>query len=201
LTAARPWAEFAAVAHPSPSLGAIILTGGASSRMGVDKASQVWGDARAVDLVAALARAAGATRIVTAGGTDFGLPWAADPEPLSGPVAGLLGGVALLGPEIERFLVLAVDAPTIRPDELAPLLAAPPPGASYQGLPLPMVLDRAAVPAGAAGDWPLKRVVERAALASLAAPADAVDRLRGANTPQERAELLGAGAPPQPPRS
>ena len=185
--------------QPSPSLGAIILTGGASRRMGVDKASQVWGDRRAVDLVAALAQAAGASRIVTAGGTDFGLPWAADPEPFSGPVAGLLGGVALMGPRIERFLVLAVDAPTIRPDDLAAILAAPPPGASYQGLPLPMLVDRGALPADAANDWPLKRVVERAGLAILPPPTDAAQRLRGANTPEERAGLLGSGDPPQPP--
>ncbi|MBR7618659.1 hypothetical protein JKL49_04595 [Phenylobacterium sp. 20VBR1] len=32
--------------RPTPILGAIILTGGASRRMGADKASQLWGAVR-----------------------------------------------------------------------------------------------------------------------------------------------------------
>ena len=39
------------------TLGAMILTGGASSRMGVDKATQLWEGIAAVERVAALARA------------------------------------------------------------------------------------------------------------------------------------------------
>jgi molybdopterin-guanine dinucleotide biosynthesis protein A len=172
-------------------LGAIILTGGASSRMGVDKASQVWAGRRAVDRVADLARAVGAACVVTAGGADFGLPWAADPAPFSGPVAGLVSGAGLVGPAVARLLVLAVDAPTILPDDLAPLLAAPLPGASFHGLPLPMIIARAAIPSEAEGGWPLKRIVERAGLALLSAPPGALDRLHGANTPDEKARLLG----------
>jgi molybdopterin-guanine dinucleotide biosynthesis protein A len=176
-------------------LGAIILTGGASSRMGVDKASQIWGDRRAVDHVADLARAVGAALIVTAGGADFGLPCAADPEPFGGPVGGLLRGAELLGPRVARLLVLAVDAPTIRPEDLAPLLAAPAPGAAFQGLPLPMMIAPSAIASDARADWPLKRVVERAGLASLDPPPNAVARLRGANTLTERAQLLPKRSP------
>jgi molybdopterin-guanine dinucleotide biosynthesis protein A len=36
----------------------------------------------------------------------------------------------------------------------------------------------------------LRRLVERAGLAALAVPAEAEARLRGANTPEERAGLL-----------
>lgn len=178
-------------------LCAVILTGGASSRMGEDKAAQDWGGLRAVDRVAALARAAGATEIVTAGAVDFGLPWIADPAPLSGPVAGVLG--AARAARAERLLVLAVDAPTLRLEDLAPLLAAPGAGAAYDGLPLPMVLARAAIPAEALDDWPLRRLVERAGLAPLAVEAGAAARIRGANTPEERARLLAeAGWAAQP---
>ena len=69
-------------------LGAIILVGGASSRMGTDKAAQEWDGRRAVDLIADLARLAGAQFILTAGG-DYGLPFVADPERLAGPTADL----------------------------------------------------------------------------------------------------------------
>ncbi|MBP7705050.1 MAG: NTP transferase domain-containing protein [Caulobacter sp.] len=175
---------------PTNDLCAVILTGGASSRMGEDKAAQDWGGLRAIDRVAALARAAGAGEVVTAGAVDFGLPWIADPEPLSGPVAGVLAAARATG--AARLLVLAVDAPTLRPEDLSPLLTAGAPGAAYEGLPLPMVLDRAAIPAGAQGGWPLRRLVERAGLAQPPVEAGAAERIRGANTPEERAALLTA---------
>lgn len=169
-------------------LGAIILVGGASRRMGVDKAVQDWGGLRAVDRVAALARRSGAERVISAGG-DYGLPSVPDPERHAGPVAGLLAGVAALcEARLERGLVLAVDAPTLRLDDLAPLLAEPG-GASYKGFPLPMVLPLGALP-DAERDWPLRRLVERAGLRLLDCPEDVARRVRGANTPEERQALL-----------
>jgi molybdopterin-guanine dinucleotide biosynthesis protein A len=181
--------------QPARPLGAIILTGGASSRMGGDKAAQMWGDRRAIDHVASLAADAGAWPVVSAGSGDFGLPRALEPAPYSGPVAGLLAGLALLGDSARRVLVLAVDAPTLQLGDLASLLAAGFPGAAFAGFPLPMVIDRAAVPSGAQGDWALRRFVEGAGLTQIAPETDAVLRIRGANTPQERAILLGAAFP------
>jgi molybdopterin-guanine dinucleotide biosynthesis protein A len=168
------------------SLGAIILCGGGSQRMGRDKAVLDWGGRRAVDRVADLARAAGAQALVTAG-ADLGWPWVADDAAGAGPVGGVLAGARALG--TARLLVLAVDAPTITPGDLAPLLAT---GGCYEGLPLPMVLDAAALPADAEAGWPLRRLVERAGLVALPVPDGALQRLRGANTPEERDGLLGS---------
>lgn len=167
------------------SLGAIILCGGASRRMGRDKALLDWGGVRAVDRVAALARTVGATALVTAG-ADLGLPWVPDDETAAGPVGGVLAGARALG--TERLLVLAVDAPTMTAEDLAPLLAA---GGFYEGLPIPMVVETRALPADAEAGWPLRRLVERAGLAALPVPEGAMARLRGANTPEERKDLLG----------
>jgi molybdopterin-guanine dinucleotide biosynthesis protein A len=170
--------------------GALILTGGGSRRMGRDKADLDWGGARAVDRVADLARAVGARDVLTVG-TDLGLPWVPDPEPGAGPVGGVLAGVAALRRlGLERALILAVDAPTLTAEDLAPLLAAQAPGAAYQGLPLPMVLALSAVPEDAVAGWPLRRLVERAGLVVVDLPVEAEARLRGANTPEERARLL-----------
>lgn len=166
------------------SLGAIILCGGGSRRMGRDKAALDWNGRRAVDLVADLARAVGAGALVTAG-ADLGLPWVADDAAGAGPVGGVLAGARALG--TARLLVLAVDAPTITPDDLAPLLTT---GGCYEGLPVPMVLDAAALPADAEAGWPLRRLVERAGLQALPVPDGALARLRGANTPEERDVLL-----------
>lgn len=169
--------------------GAVILTGGGSQRMGADKALLDWGGQRAVDRVAALAVAAGAVRVLTAG-RDHGLEHVEDPEPGAGPVGGVLAGARVLaGAGLTRMLVLAVDAPTVTVGDLAPLLAASGPGAFYDGLPVPMVVTLAALPGDAEAGWPLRRLAERAGLAALACDEGGRMRLRGANTPEERAVL------------
>jgi molybdopterin-guanine dinucleotide biosynthesis protein A len=173
--------------------GAIILTGGASRRMGADKALLDWDGERAVDRVAALAMAAGAVRVLTAG-RDHGLEHVEDPWPGAGPVGGVLAGArALAAQGLSRMLVLAVDAPTATVEDLAPLLAAAEPGAFYEGLPVPMIVTLAALPEAEAG-WPLRRLVEAAGLAALACDEAVRLRLRGANTPEER-DQLGAFPP------
>lgn len=165
-------------------LAAIILAGGASSRMGEDKALVLWDGVRAVDRVAALARLAGADEVIVAGG-DYGLPFVADPEPQAGPVAGILAAARHL--RADCLLIFAVDAPTLTIGDLAPLFATS--GAAYAGLPIPMLIETSAIPADAANDWPLRRFVERAGLASIEPPPEALGRLRGANTPEERRTL------------
>uniref|UniRef100_B0SWR0 MobA-like NTP transferase domain-containing protein n=1 Tax=Caulobacter sp. (strain K31) TaxID=366602 RepID=B0SWR0_CAUSK len=169
-----------------PPFGAIILTGGASRRMGADKALLDWDGQRAVDRVAALATAAGAALVLTAG-RDHGLEHVEDPQPGAGPVGGVLAGARVLaGRGLSRMLVLAVDAPTAIAADLAPLLAAAQPGAFYEGLPVPMVVTLAALPAEAQAGWPLRRLVEAAGLAALPCDEAVRSRLRGANTPEER---------------
>ncbi|HEY3797004.1 MAG TPA: NTP transferase domain-containing protein [Caulobacteraceae bacterium] len=172
-------------------LGALILTGGASSRMGQDKAALMWRGRRAVDRVADLAAASGASAVVTVGGEDYGLRNIVEPEPGAGPVGGILAGVAALrAAGCTDALALAVDAPTLRPTDLAPLLAAPAPGAAYADLHLPLRIALDAFPADALAGWPIRRLIEAAGLARLACPPDSLARIRGANTPAERARLL-----------
>ncbi|MEO8114856.1 MAG: NTP transferase domain-containing protein [Phenylobacterium sp.] len=174
-------------------LGAMILTGGASSRMGVDKAAMLWSGRRAVDRVADLAAEAGAAAMVTVGGHDYGLPVVLDEPALGGPVGGVLAGAAALrAAGCDRLLVLAVDAPTLRLEDLAPLLAEGGPGAAFAGLHLPMVMALDALPAEAEASWPMARLADRAGLARLICPPEAALRVRGANTPAERELLLTA---------
>ena len=170
-------------------LGAIILTGGGGVRMGgADKAAMAWGGVRAVDRLAELAFAVGAQSAVTAGPIDYGLPAIVEDPPGGGPAAGVLAVVKAI--RCRRVLVLAVDAPTVTADDLAPLLSAPAPGAAYEGLHLPLVAEVAALPAGPAHGWAMGRLIEAAGLARLPCPPDAALRLRGANTPEEREVLL-----------
>lgn len=170
-------------------LGALILTGGASRRMGVDKAMLAWAGVRAVDRLAALARELGATGVWTVGPRDYGYPIVDDEPADGGPVGGVMAGArALQEAGCTRALVLAVDAPTARVDDLQPLLDAEAPGAAYKGLHLPAVAQIACLPPGEP-HWPLWRFWTEAGLHRPQCPPHAIGRLRGANTPQERAAL------------
>jgi molybdopterin-guanine dinucleotide biosynthesis protein A len=159
--------------------------------MGVDKAAMDWLGLTAAQRVAALAAAAGAGPVFTVGARAYGLPYVADDVAGAGPVGGVLAGArALLAAGCSRALVLAVDAPTLRLDELRPLLASPGPGAAYEGLHLPMVVALDALPQDALADWPMGRLIERAGLIRPPCDEAARARIRGANTPEEREALL-----------
>ena len=171
-------------------LATVILCGGSSSRMGTDKARLDWDGTTAIERLAALSRNLGAPMVLTAG-ADHGLPAVLDASPGAGPCGGILAAALRLRADgYDRALILAVDAPTLLASDVEPLLAAGSPGAAYEGLPLPMVIDLAAIPAGAEAGWPLKRLVQGAGLAVLPCSDEARPRLRGANTPEERLRLL-----------
>jgi molybdopterin-guanine dinucleotide biosynthesis protein A len=180
---------------PVSALAAIILAGGRSQRMGQDKAALVWDGQAAVHRIADLARQAGAQSVTVSGG-DYGLPFVPDLVAHGGPVSGLLTAAQSL-PDSERLLVLAVDTPTLAVEDLRPLLAAPSPGASYVGHPLPMVIARSAIPWNMPADSPLRRLVEQAGLSQHPPPPAAVCRLRGANTPEEFEDLRRSDRPLQ----
>jgi molybdopterin-guanine dinucleotide biosynthesis protein A len=171
--------------------GAIILTGGASSRMGSDKAVLDWNGQRAVDRLAALADHVGAAACVTSGAHGYGLPFASEEPPGGGPVAGIVAAAkTLMSQGCRRALVLAVDAPTFVAADLAALLASAAPGACFEGQRLPLVLDLVSLPQDGGRDWPMIRLIEAIGLTRLPCPAGAESRLRGANTPAEHKALL-----------
>jgi molybdopterin-guanine dinucleotide biosynthesis protein A len=159
--------------------------------MGDDKARLDWNGVRAVDRVASLARAITKGPVFTVGVADYGLPLVPDDAPGAGPVGGVIKGCAVLAEmNIAFALVLAVDAPTILPADLEPLMRCEGPGACFADLYLPMLLRVRAIPPEAEASWPVARLAERAGLARLACPEEARARVRGANTPGEMASLL-----------
>jgi molybdopterin-guanine dinucleotide biosynthesis protein A len=169
----------------------LALAGGASIRMGADKAEADWLGIRAVDRIAALAAAVGASPIFCVGARSYGLPHVADEPADGGPVGGILAGAAALkAAGRTQALILAVDAPTLRIEDLRPLLACPWPGAAFGGLHFPMVVSLDVLPDDARANWPVGRLVERAGLARLPCRDEARLRIRGANTPSEREPLL-----------
>ena len=170
-------------------LATVILCGGSSSRMGTDKARLDWDGAPALDRLVALSWELG-IRFVLTSGADHGLPVVLDTNPGEGPCGGILAAALRLRANgYDRALILAVDAPTLLASDIQPLLAGRP-GAADDGLPLPMVIDLAAIPAATEAGWPLKRLVQDTGLVVLPCSEQARPRLRGANTPEERLRLL-----------
>ena len=161
--------------------------------MGADKALLEWGGVRAIDRLALLAAEVGASHVASVGAGDYGCLKVEDEPPNGGPVGGVLaGGRALAALGCTRALVLAVDAPTLLREDLTPLIASVAPGATYDDLHFPAAFDLLAIPAAAVAGWPMARLWEAAGLARLACDASACLRLRGANTPDERAVLLAS---------
>jgi molybdopterin-guanine dinucleotide biosynthesis protein A len=172
------------------TLGAMILSGGASTRMGEDKAALLWHGRSAVDRLAETARAVGCETVLTVGPGDHGLPRVIDEPRFGGPVGGVMAGAAaLFEAGCDHALILAVDAPSLTPYDLAPLLSRPGTGAAFEGLHFPMIVSLAALP-DAPADWPMARLADHAGIVRLAVPPEAAARLRGANSPEERAPLL-----------
>lgn len=108
----------------SSQYGAIVLCGGASSRMGCDKASLPFGPGevmlqRVVRLVGAAVPIEQIVCVAAAGQSLPTLPpevqVVRDAEPYAGPLAGLAGGLAGLAGRAAAVFVCGCDAPRLVP--------------------------------------------------------------------------------------
>lgn len=110
----------------------VIAAGGASRRMGTDKAAIMMNGVALLDLAVRAATTAGARRILVVGGdarTAVGSArFMADSNPGSGPLAALIDGLGALATEDtedERgdgiAVFVAVDHPELQPAEIAAL--------------------------------------------------------------------------------
>lgn len=112
---------------PAPGgLAGLLLTGGASRRMGSDKALLEFDGRRMVDRAAA-ALATVATPVVEVGPGWSGLPAVREDPPGSGPLAAISAGADALRAAGHRgpVIVLAVDMPRVTVDVLRLLAARP----------------------------------------------------------------------------
>lgn len=106
-------------------LRAIVLAGGASRRLGVDKAEQHVGGRRLLDI--ALAAVSDADAVVVVGpprAVPRKVGIVSEDPPGSGPVAGIAAGLRALPDGPADVAVLAVDLPWITPATVAALAAA-----------------------------------------------------------------------------
>jgi molybdopterin-guanine dinucleotide biosynthesis protein A len=97
----------------TPPLAGVLLTGGASRRLGVDKATLVVHGMRLADH-AAQVLAAVCRQVIEVGPGITGLPFCREDPVGSGPLAGLVAGVAALGSNASNgVLLLACDLPGV----------------------------------------------------------------------------------------
>ena len=104
------------MAAPKRIVAGLLLTGGASRRMGSDKALLEFGGQRLVDRAAAVLSTVAAPVIEVGPGWAPGLCCVREDPPGSGPLAALWAGVEALraiGADAPAVLALAVDMPAV----------------------------------------------------------------------------------------
>lgn len=188
---------------PTVPLG-VVLTGGASRRMGTDKCELPWGDHTLREHALHRLAEAGCAPVLCAGGLEADI---ADAVPGQGPVSALLGiaryAAARWPTQPVEILLLAVDQPLLGIDLLRWLRAGlaglpnatPPDAACYAGHPLPLALRlspavlarlEATLPDLEAGSsCSLKGVLHELNTVTLPVEASDAEQLHNANTPEE----------------
>ncbi len=173
-----------------PQVG-VLLAGGASSRMGQDKAELLYHGRPLIAHMLALLEGLGLDRVVVSGDrAEFA--GIADISPFRGPLGGL-ASVAMQLPDAE-LLVVPVDMPQLGAVLLSRLQRAPAAACvHFVDLPLPMRLRLDAPLRDWLGDWLADLQAPRAlhrmqtGLQSLALPLQMADQLQlgNANTPAD----------------
>ncbi len=188
----------AGFARRGQDFSAILLAGGASSRMGANKAELPFGGLRMLDHQLRRLRMLGITDIVVAGydGEAAGAHCVPDIVPRRGPLSGIHAG--LIAAAHDACLVLSVDAPLVPFSVLSALMERHAAGATVlshdgQTEPLIGVYDRALAPLCArllAGEHAsVMRLLDLAGARQLPAQAGA-EMLANCNTPEEYRRLL-----------
>lgn len=175
-----------------PTFGTLILAGGRSSRMGVDKASLAYRGQTLLQHMEGLARSLGTGPVLVGGGPRGDL---ADPVRAAGPVASLCALAEAVTAAPLRWLVVPVDMPLLTPALLLRLALADPKCAFFDGHPLPLVLtldsptravlERARAALAKGESVSVRHILAQAGAMSLTPRAPEQEHLVNANTPEE----------------
>ena len=110
-------------------VGAIVLAGGRSSRFGRDKLAEPIDGTPLLDHAIAAVRAL-TDVIVVVGSAETdpslldGVTLIHDERPFEGPLVALAAGLAVVGPDVDRVILVGGDMPTLVPAVLGRLIAA-----------------------------------------------------------------------------
>lgn len=108
--------------HPESNLGAIVLCGGKSTRLGIDKTQLIFHGQTFLERVVCQVEKV-CHPVILVGDADFSqhqLPpnvqWATDENPHCGPLEGIRVGLAKLAPQVDFAFVTSCDVPLIKPE-------------------------------------------------------------------------------------
>lgn len=178
-------------------IAGVVLAGGRSKRMGVDKALLPWHGRPLIEHMRGLLLDTGATTVVFSG-ERAGYPGIADRWPDHGPIGGLASVVA--GLDDGELLVVPVDMPLLTVDMLRTLLATMDRACARPAdamLPMRMRLDAASRAVlmemiGRPGKVCSIRALQQAlGVTEVEITADDAARLINCNTPTEWQEVSG----------
>lgn len=176
------------------TIAGVILCGGKSRRMGVDKAGLTFEGRTWLEVAAHTLTTTGVQTILYSGRPD--LPGGiADPTPDTGPAGGIAAALHHLSGRCDQALFVPVDMPELPPEALTLLAAHPGAGAFFAGDPLPFALRLGPAVAETAQAFvttaersPSVRVL-LAHLGCMEIPAPPGLVLRNLNTPEDAATL------------
>ena len=184
-----------AAATNTPPLG-VVLAGGQSRRMGVDKATLAIDGETLLLRARRILLAAGCGEVLLSGPARAEWPErrVADTFAAAGPVAGIVAALRV-AQDAQRIVFVAVDTPLLQPQTLRRLLASTASASLFDDSPLPLALTLSTeVRAGSELAERRLRAGEscsiRSLLAALAVERIALDenelqQLRNVNTPDE----------------
>lgn len=178
------------------TIAGLVLAGGASARMGTDKALILWRGRTLLDHSKAALETAGAAAVFIAGRPEMpgGL---ADDEPEAGPARAILSAAKTLAAQgWTRLLVVPVDMPGLTGPLLAALAREPERAYAYKDTALPLYLPLAALNDRACGARSVKALLDACGAQRLARP-ESPAVLFNVNTPEDLAqfERLGPHGP------
>lgn len=162
----------------------LVLAGGASSRMGQNKAMLKYNGKPLVEHMMDILKNVGIKEIHISGKVD-GYAGLEDAEPLSGPAKAILSSLSKINTS-GSFLVVPVDMPLLKVETLGLLLEYPQ-GAYFRGFPLPAHLRLSHSIANPVRS--VRSLLQQTKAEEILLPEHLLATMKNVNTPQDWEEV------------
>ena len=169
------------------SVAGIVLAGGYSSRMGMNKALLTYRGQPLYQHMMCLLQASGVSAVYVSGEVPNVATCLPDREPHAGPACAVANLMARFSGVHRRLLVVPVDMPLLTIDVLQMLLA-PPSGAYYSHYPLPLCVNTGVL---AKPVRSVRDLITHCQIEALSLPDVWQSAMRNFNTPEEWADCGG----------